>query len=104
MREQAEEPASIFGRSRPPSFFEDISEPAIDIFGTAALCATPDLGKIIAVKIMSLVLHGITPNTFGENATYAATSGDIPTVRWHEARPIFPEYPKSLCSKSLCSK
>jgi hypothetical protein len=59
------------GRLEPPSLFEDVSEPATDIFGAAVLRACPDLSQIIAVEIMSLMLHGAI-SCFEKNAIDAA--------------------------------
>ena len=76
-------------------------EPDTDIFGAAPLCTPPDLGKIIAVRIMSFMLHGRIPQNIRRkcNLRHEATSGGISAVRLHEALLMFPE-----CSKSLCSK
>jgi hypothetical protein len=41
-----------------PLFVRHIGEPGIEIFGAAAMRDPPDRSKIIAVRIMALVLHG----------------------------------------------
>jgi hypothetical protein len=50
-------------------FFENAGQPAMGIVGAAVLRAPPDLGKIIADRIISFMGHGIT-SCFGENAAY----------------------------------
>jgi len=51
---------SRIGRFELPSFFEDTGEPGTDVVGAAALRVPPDRSQIIAVKIMWVMLHGVT--------------------------------------------
>lgn len=64
---------SRIGRFLLSSFFEDMSKPGTGVFGAAVLRAPPDLRQVIAVRIISFMLHGIT-SCFGENATEAVYS------------------------------